>query len=397
MTAYSRESGHVPGSGDALRLRPGPHRAAHGHPWVFAGELETLPPPEQKTAALYDQRGRFLGRGMVNPQSQIVWRRYSGDDLPFDDGLVRDRLERAFRIRRAAGFGHVCRLFWSESDGIPGLVVDRYGEILVIQALTRLVDACLEGISGILVELLAPRCILARNDAQVREYEGLPRTTAVLYGALRPDESILLDGMRFAFDPLHGQKTGLYLDQKEQYGRVAAFSGGRRVLDAFCNQGAFGLFAARAGAREVTAVDSSQQAIDLVSANAAANGLLQITPVACNVFDFFREQRSERWDCIILDPPPFAPSKRQLAGAVRGYKELNLRAAHALTPGGILASYSCSHHVDHDTFSAILREALADAGRTARLVEYCHQPADHPVILGMPESEYLRGMILQLD
>ncbi len=380
-----------------LRLRSGYHRVLDGHPWVFAGELESLPPDSEMTADLHDRQGRFLGRGLVNPGSQIVWRRYTHENVPFDDTLVHTRIVRAIESRRAAGYTDVCRLFWSESDGIPGLVIDSFGDILVVQALTRLVDTCLNEIAGMLVDLLKPRCIVARNDAPVREYEGLARETTILYGDLQPDETIHLQNIVFAIDPLHGQKTGLYLDQKEQYARVAAFAKGRTVLDVFCNQGAFGLIAARAGAQSVTAVDSSQQAIQLAAANAERNGIPEYTPIVRNAFDYLREHRDQRWDMIILDPPPFAPSKRQLAGAVRGYKELNLRAAKLLSSGGILATYSCSHHVDHETFTGIVREALADAGRTARVLEYAHQPADHPIVLHMPESEYLRGMILQLD
>jgi len=387
-------------AGDAAAALNPPHRVRAlraGHPWAYAGELEDLPGGEADTAALYDERGRFVASGVYNPSSKIAWRRYSFSDQELDAAFLRLALERAIEYRARFGMGDVCRLVWAESDALPGLVVDRYGDILVIQALTRALDARLPLAADILRGLLNPRAIVVRNDAKVRALEGLPCHAFLQSGELWPDESVQIDGMRFCMDYLGGQKTGLYLDQREQYPRVARYAGGRRVLDAFSNQGGFALFAARAGAREVTAVDSSASALCALRKNAEANGIRQIEAREQNVFDFFHANKDERWDLIILDPPPFAPTKRQLQSAFRGYKELNLRAALSLERGGILASYSCSHHVGIAEFTEIVRSAFADAGRSAHVLEYVRQPPDHPILLEMPESEYFCGLVVQCD
>lgn len=376
----------------AIRLRRDRRaRAVHGHPWVFAGEVEQLPGTEcdGQAAVCRDARGRLLGSGIVNTRSQIVWRKFSSQAQPFTEAVWRAYLEAA--VKRRAG-QKVARLVWSESDGLPGLIVDRYGDVLVGQALTLAVEMRREGIEAALKEFTDAVRMVWRDDAPVRAKEGLE---------VRKPESCVeafwqdMDGVDFRIDPCGGQKTGFYLDQREQYSRVARWAAGRRVLDAFCNQGGFALHAARAGAAAVKAVDISAEAVALGREAARHNGL-EVEFIQANVFDYLKHLPPASWDLIVLDPPPFAPGKSKVEGALRGYKEINLRAFQALTPGGILATYSCSHHIGHDLFRGMLAEAARDARREVRLVEVCGQPADHPVMLHFPESEYLRGFILEV-
>jgi len=378
-----------------IRLRGEKHRALAGHPWVYANEIDGLysaEDAESDTTDLYDNRGRFVASGVYNPQSQIIWRRYSFFREALDTSFVRNAMERAFMRRADCA---VCRLIWSESDSLPGLVVDKYNDVLVMQTQTRALDARTPIIADLLNELLCPRALIVRNESRVRLLEGLTCHTYIYSGELGVDEGVCLDDIFFHIDYQGGQKTGLYLDQRENYRRVARYAQGRRVLDAFCNQGGFALFAARAGADMVRAIDSSGDVLGLLRKNAEANGLRQIETVEANVFDYFHQNRDERWDLVILDPPPFAPVKKRLDSAYRGYKEINLRAAQSLERGGILASFSCSHHIGLADFTDIVREAFADAGKSAHILEYLHQPPDHPILLDMPESEYLCGLIVE--
>lgn len=379
----------------SLKLKPGFRpRVLHGHPWVFANELQKLLPPEHdgQSVECRDSRGRFLGSGIYNSRSMIAWRRYSPDKLAFDAAYLRNALSKALDLRKGK---ELCRLVWSESDDLPGLIVDRYGPVLVMQALTLAVDRNRDSILDYLQERLEPSCIILRNDAPSREKEGLPRQVEIARGS--QPEPIWLNhgGLEFLYDSEGGQKTGWYLDQLEQHLRVATYARGRRVLDVFCNQGGFALHCAKAGASSVTAVDVSDDAIALGKGNAEKNGL-NVDWICANAFDFLSRQGPGSSDLIILDPPPFAKSKDRLEEAARGYKEINLRAMKQLSPGGILATYTCSHHVSHDMLRELLASAAADAGRKLRVREVCMQSPDHPVILTIPESEYLRGMILEI-
>jgi 23S rRNA (cytosine1962-C5)-methyltransferase len=251
-------------------------------------------------------------------------------------------------------------------------------------------------ITHLLAERMAPRSIIVRPDAPVRRLEGLEVLPGYTAGGAACGPLVLdIGGLRFTLDPLGAQKTGFYIDQLPQYARIAAYACGRRVLDAFCNQGAFALSAARAGARQVTGIDSSRPALELARANALANGLA-VEWVEENVFDWFTKRREDAWDLIILDPPPFVRSRTMLERGLSGYKEINLRALSALEPGGILATFSCSHHVRPEIFRDLVADAAADCGRSLRLLEVCRQPADHPVLLEFPESEYLTGLIVEV-
>lgn len=380
----------------ALRLKPNARaRVLRGHPWVFSNELvEPVPAAaDGEVMECRDSKGRFLGSGICNSRSQIAWRRFSREKCELDDTFIRGALQRAIARREAEP---VRRLVWSESDELPGLVVDQYRDTLVLQTQTLALEKRVDAVLTILAELVAPAEIIVRDDAPIRRLEGLPLEVRTHSGRTWEPRWVEIGGMRYWLDLQGGQKTGFYLDQVRQHGVVARFAKGARVLDAFCNQGSFALHAARAGAASVLGVDSSEEAVALARKNAATNGVAAEFEVA-NVFDYFSGLGDEKWDLIILDPPPFARSKSALEGAMRGYKEINLRAMQRLAPGGVLATYSCSHHVTAEVFADMLASAASDAKRHAQVLEFCHQPPDHPVLVTMPESEYLRGMILRVD
>jgi 23S rRNA (cytosine1962-C5)-methyltransferase len=373
-------------------------RVVQGHPWVFANEIEALIGAEHDGTAIEcrDRTGRFIGTGIYNSKSQIVWRRLSRNRITLDAAWIRGALERAL-ARRAPG--NARRLVWSESDELPGLVVDQFGDALVVQIQTLALDRMTPVISDLLAELLKPAEIIFRNDANIRRLEGLPLETHTRSGQAWEPRWVNIEGIKYWLDLESGQKTGFYLDQRAQHPLVAKFCAGKRVLDAFCNQGPFALHAARAGADYVLGLDSSEEAIAAARRNAEHNGV-KAEFAAANVFDWFNDEArvtETPWDVIVLDPPPFAKSKSALPGALRGYKELNLRALKALAPGGVLATYTCSHHMQDAELRSVLAEAAADARRRVQVLEFCHQPPDHPVLLTMPESEYLRGYIVRVE
>jgi 23S rRNA (cytosine1962-C5)-methyltransferase len=290
------------------------------------------------------------------------------------------------------------RLVWSESDELPGLVVDQFGDTLVAQIQTLAMEKRSTLISDLLAELTDAAEIIFRNDANIRKLEGLPIGVHTRSGRTWEPRWANIDGFDYWLDLQGGQKTGFYLDQRLQHAAVARYAAGRRVLDAFCNQGSFALHSARAGATRVLGLDSAFDAVSQGKKNAERNGV-SVDFQGANVFDWFTAQRdaAPAWDLIILDPPPFAKSKSALEGALRGYKELNLRAMKSLAPDGVLATYTCSHHMQDAQLREVVGEAAADAKRRVHVLEFCHQPADHPVLVTMPESEYLRGYILRVE
>lgn len=370
-------------------------RIRRGHPWVFAGEVAELPDATYNGQGLplEDERGRFLGMGIYNANSQIVWRRYSTEFVAWDGAFFEKALSEAIENREDEPFR---RLVWSEADNLPGLVVDQFDDVLVLQAGTFAVDAALDSIVECLKSLLEPREILLRNDAPSRELEGLERYSRTLSGQpLAPFWANIYD-VDYRLDLASAQKTGFYLDQRHEHFKVSTLAPQWRVLDAFCNQGAFALHCARAGASEVVAVDISEEAIKQARQNAEKNEL-EVDFRAENVFDFLRQNRRERFDMIILDPPSFAPNRRALPGAIKGYKELHLRAMEMLTKGGILATYCCSHNVSKAAFRELIEDAAVDRKRRVQVLYETGQPIDHPVILNFPESEYLKGFVLRMN
>ncbi len=383
----------------ALKLKANAKpRVLAGHPWVFANEVDALLPAEHDGSVVEcrDRNGRMLGTGIYNSKSQIVWRRLGRDRVTLDAAWIRGALERAIARR---GLGNVRRLVWSESDDLPGLVVDQFGDTLVVQVQTLALERHTAELGDTLAEIVQPEEIIFRNDAPIRRLEGLPAEVHTRSGRAWEPRWLCIDGFDYWLDLQGGQKTGFYLDQRQQHTAVAKYCAGARVLDAFCNQGAFALHAARAGAMEVLGLDSAEDAISAARKNAQRNNVTAEFTSA-NVFDWFNDPlrgAEPKWDVIILDPPPFAKSKSALAGALRGYKEINLRALQRLAPGGVLATYTCSHHMQDADLRGVLTEAGADARRRLRVLEWCHQPADHPVLAAMPESEYLRGYILRAE
>ncbi|GHB92332.1 class I SAM-dependent rRNA methyltransferase [Cerasicoccus arenae] len=378
----------------ALQLKPGTGpRSLQGHPWAYASDVRELLPAKINGQAveLKDTRGRSLGAGLYNGQSQIVWRRFSREAKPFDHAFISHAIPAAIARREPRAFR---RLVWSEADALPGLVIDQFDDVLVVQLLTLGMDARREDIESVLEECLSPREIIYRNDAPTRQHEGLIMKVSSRSGESFPAQWFTIDGVEYFLDLYEGQKTGFYLDQRSEHLRVAAMAQGRRVLDAFCNQGAFGLQCARAGAASVLAVDISQDCVKATKTNAGRNHLT-VEAHQANMFDWFTENRKETFDLIILDPPSFARNKRAVDGALRGYKELNLRALRLLAPGGVLATYSCSQNVTLADFMAVAQHAASDARRDVRLIEITGQPVDHPALLNMPESYYLKGMILE--
>ena len=368
-----------------------------GHPWVFGNEVEALLPPELdgEVVECRDRNNRLLGTGIYNSKSQIVWRRLSRERVALDAAYLRGAIERAV-VQRAPEPAR--RLIWSESDDLPGVVVDQFGDLLVVQIQTVAMEKRAALLGDILAETLRPAEIIFRNDVPIRRLEGLPLEVHTRSGRAVEPRWVEIDGFDYWLDLQAGQKTGFYLDQRPQHAAVARYCNGARVLDAFCNQGAFALHAARAGATEVLGLDSAADAIAAAQRNAERNGVRAEFAVA-NVFDWFNDPARNveaLWDVIILDPPPFAKSKSALEGALRGYKEINLRALQRLVPGGVLATYTCSHHMQDAELRQVLAEASADAKRRLRVLEWCHQPPDHPVLMTMPESEYLRGYIVRV-
>jgi len=383
----------------SLKLKPNANsRVLAGHPWVFANECEALLPVEHdgEVVECRDRTGRFLGTGIYNSKSQIVWRRLSRERIKLDEAYLRSALGRA--VARRSGLGDFKRLVWSESDDLPGIVADRFGDTLVVQVQTLAMEKRSSAISDLLAELTGAKEIIFRNDANIRKLEGLAVEVHTRSGQAWEPRWVNIDGIDYWLDLQGGQKTGFYLDQRQQHTAVAKYAAGKRVLDAFCNQGSFALHCAKAGAAGVLGLDSAFDAVGQAKKNADRNGL-KADFQGANVFDWFTAQReaAPAWDLVILDPPPFAKSKSALEGALRGYKELNLRAMKALVPGGVLATYTCSHHMQDEQLRDVLAEAASDAKRRVHVLEFCHQPADHPVLVTMPESEYLRGYIVRVE
>ena len=380
-------------------------RIFHGHDWVYGTEVRTVfgNPKPGDVVLLKDQRDRYLGSAMYNPHSQIVARRFSRRKQDLDRDFFARRISQALALRERYLPGEeLLRVVWSESDGLPGLIVDRYRDVLVVQTLTMAMYQRLGLIRDILGDLFRPRSIIVRNDSPMLLAEGIEPETYVAYGE-QPEPFVAAGrGLKFLVDLATGQKTGLYLDQLQNYQEVARLARGRRVLDCFCNQGGFALACAKAGAAGVTAVDISGEAIASVRRNAELNGV-QVDAVEENVFDFLKRESDKvrngadpQWDMIILDPPSFTRNKKSLAGALRGYKEIHLRAMQMLPVGGVLSTFSCSHHISSDVFRRTIGEAAVDGHSTLRLVQTHGQSPDHPILLNIPETEYLKGFTFEM-
>jgi 23S rRNA (cytosine1962-C5)-methyltransferase len=374
----------------------GEARIARGHPWVFrsdvAGDGGASP---GAVVRVESSRGRPLGFAFFSSRSEIRLRMIArGESLP--DGWLRERLTRALAWRETVAAGaEAYRVVHGEGDELPSLVVDRYGEYLVVQTLSQGTERAKDEIVSQLVELLRPKGILERNDPKVRSLEGLEPVVSVLHGEVPEAVEVAEGDVRLSVDLHKGQKTGLFLDQRENHLAARTYARGR-ALDAFAYDGGFALQVARA-ASEVLAVDLSAEALERLRANAARNGLDNVTPRSANVFDLLRafDDARERFDTVVLDPPAFAKSRSAIEKAARGYKEINLRALKILRPGGCLVTCSCSYHVHEDDFEALLVDAASDAGVPVALVEKRRQARDHPVLLAVPETHYLKCFVLR--
>lgn len=347
-----------------------------------------------------DSRERFVAYGFFNALSKITVRILSFDrEAVIDRDFFRDRIERAWAFRRSLGFDNACRVVFGESDGLPGLTVDKYGDYLSFQIVSLGMEQRKQEMVEILAEVFRPRGIYERDDLSVREKEGMPQCAGCVYGEA-PERVIIREhDAKMLVDVAHGQKTGHFLDQQENRGRLKPYVKNETVLDLCCCSGGFSIHAALYGAKAVEAVDVSAEALALTMENAALNGVAErITPICANVFDLARSYADEgrQYGCVVCDPPAFAKSRRALDAAWRGYKELNLRSMLLTRPGGILLTCSCSQFMTPELFLQMLREASADANRPLRLLEALVQSRDHPACLGAENALYLKGYILQV-
>jgi 23S rRNA (cytosine1962-C5)-methyltransferase len=374
-------------------------RILHGHDWVFSSEVLKVfgNPMDGDVISIKDGKDRFIGSAIYNSKSQIMARRFSRRRQNLDLEFFRRRIAQAseYRDRRKVD-PKLRRVVWSESDGLPGIIIDRYCDRFVLQTLTCAMDIRKDSIAAAMVDLFGDVTIIERNDAPIRNAEGLELRRGILRGT-HSQTAIEIEGVKFEVDLLHGQKTGFYLDQKYNYGTVAGYARDRRVLDCFANQGAFALTCARAGAADVTAVEENRENIDTAKRNAAHN-VLKAQWIEQDVFQFLRaaEKAEAQYDLIVLDPPSFTRTKSGLRDALRGYRDLHMRAFKLLSKDGLLATFSCSHHVSDAALSDTIADALVDARRSARRVRRFEQARDHPILPTIPETEYLRGFLLEM-
>jgi len=368
-----------------------------GHPWIYRTDLERIKDAAPGSVVVLEAKnGKFLAQGFYSDHSKIAFRIICRGGETIDARFWERRLLSAYRYRQAVvQQTNAYRLIYGESDGIPSLVLDRYGDHFVFQALTLATENLLPLFAEIIRKLFRPVSIILRNDVMVRDLEGLPREKKILFGECPKEVPVFEGEIQYLADLWTGQKTGAYLDQRENRLWGARFLRGT-ILDAFCYQGLFGLHAARRASR-VFGIDSSPEAVDQAKGNATLNGLRNIEFSRENVFDFLKAALEEKrhFDGIILDPPPFAKSKENVGGATRGYKELNLRAMRLLNPGGVLITSSCSYNLSESRFLEILRDCEKDSGSTCRIIDRRGQSADHPVLLSFPESFYLKCLYLQ--
>ncbi|HEV3243045.1 MAG TPA: class I SAM-dependent rRNA methyltransferase [Chthoniobacterales bacterium] len=376
-------------------------RILHGHDWVFSSEMLKVfgKPADGDVISLKDGRDKLIGSAIYNSKSQIVARRFSRQRQDLDLDFFKRRIAQAsdYRDRRKID-PKLRRIVWSESDGLPGVILDRYGDYFVLQTLTMAMELRKPLIVAAIVDLFGWKTIIERNDSPVRKAEGLELRAGVLEGTAPSGPiTIEIDRLKFDVDLLHGQKTGFYLDQAANYSVVTSFASGRRILDCFANQGAFALACARAGGADVAAVEENSENVATGKQNAERNNL-KVRWIEQDVFAFLRgaEKAEAEYDLIVLDPPSFTRTKSGLGDALRGYRELHLRAFKLLSKDGLLATFSCSHHVSDDSFVKTITDALVDARRSARRLRRFEQALDHPVLPTIPETEYFKGFLLEM-
>jgi 23S rRNA (cytosine1962-C5)-methyltransferase len=391
-------------------LRPGQaDRIVAGHPWIYHGSVLRLSRPVEDGALVQvkDHRQRFIGTGIYNSKSKIHVRVLAPERIELTEAFFEERIQAALAVRRrhlpqATSF----RVVNAESDLLSGLIVDKYEDVLVVQTSALGMDQRKSVIMSVLQKLFAPRAIVERNELASRKFEGLPDANGVLTGELTGPVIAKLNGLQFEVDLMGGHKTGMYLDQQANYRAIGdTVPSGAQVLDCFSFTGGFALHAAKAGAGHVHCLDQSADAIEAAKRNAALNGVAEKCSFeAINVFDWLKAQTASkphekvvpRWDLIVLDPPSFTRNRASVPDALRGYKEIHLRALKLLKPGGTLATFCCSHHVDAGLFQDTLLSAAFDARKILRRIAVLTQSPDHPIIPMIPETEYLKGFVVEV-
>lgn len=374
----------------------GETRLRHGHPWIYRSDVAPEGVPGGTVVRVRGARDRVLGSAFFSDQSQISLRMLTHDDRPIDDAFWAGRIDAAARFRETLGIeGTAFRLIHGEGDLLPSIVVDRYGDVLVVQTLSQGSDAMLPLLTRLLVERTGATGVVERNDPRVRQLEGLDARVGVIHGEVPEYVPVHVGAIEYEVDVREGQKTGLFLDQRENHAAAAGYARGR-LLDAFSYHGGFAL-AMAAACSSVEALDVSADAVGYIDANARRNRLPHVQAREANAFDELRrlEKTGARYETIVLDPPAFAKHKGAVPKALAGYKDINLRALRLLEPGGVLVTCTCSHHVDEATFADVVHAAAVDAGATVSIVERRTQGRDHPVLLGVPETQYLKCLILR--
>ncbi|HEX5884048.1 MAG TPA: class I SAM-dependent rRNA methyltransferase [Pyrinomonadaceae bacterium] len=380
--------------------KKGADRVRQGHLWIYRSDVVAVDAEGGPVVSVKDERGNYVGQALYSDTSQIALRFLTQSNEEIDRNWWLRRIRDAAGRRNIPPDTNAYRLIYSEGDLLPSLIVDRYDDVLVMQTLSQGTDALKSLLTEILIEEFNPRAVIERNDARVRELEGLPLISSTVYGDASAELEILQHGLRFTVEPLGGQKTGSFLDQRENRlaARAAALTtNATRALDCFTFNGAFALHLARA-CENVIGIDISGEAVAAARRNAELNELSNVEFRDANVFDALRamEAAGERFDVIVLDPPAFAKNRASLKSAIRGYKEINLRALKLLNPGGVLVTCTCSYHVSEELFIDILAHAAIDAHRRVQIMEKRMQATDHPVLVGMPETYYLKCVIARV-
>ncbi len=378
-------------------------RIESGHPWIYQSEIQQIQGEYQPgdIVDVVNHSKSFVGRGYINPRSIITVRLLTREERAIDQGFFDERIQQAWTLRQEliGADTDSYRLIHAESDGLPALVVDKFGDYLVVQFLSLGMDIRREPVMEALMRVVNPKGIYERSDVNVRKIEGLPLKKGHLIGEFPTRLPIVENGFSFIADIENGQKTGYFFDQRENRQAIKRYVKGKKVLDCFCYVGSFAVHAAGYGAAQVRAIDISEDAIADSQKNMELNGFSEkASYLAANVFDELRtmEAREERYDVIILDPPAFTKSKDSLQSALRGYKEINLRAMKILEDGGYLITSSCSHHVSEEIFWKMLLDAARDAGKSMQILERRTQGADHPILLASKETQYLKYFILKV-
>lgn len=379
-------------------------RIEKGHPWVYDNEIARYEPGEPEPgqlAEVFNPKGKYIGTGYCNPKSQIrvrILTRHRHELI--DEKFFRNRIQRAWQYRQKYADPQSCRLIYGEADGLPGLIVDKFNDYLSVQMLTYGIDQYRDLIIRLLDEEIKPAGIYERNDAPVRGLEGLPEQKGFLKGPFDPVTIIRENGVKMKVDIENGQKTGYFLDQRENRLAITPYVKDAEVLDCFCHTAGFAMHAAVYGAKKVTAVDISEQALETARENARLNGVEDRVEFVCeNAFDLLKNQQMEgkQYDVVILDPPAFTKSARKIEAAVRGYKDINLRGMKLVKPGGILVTASCSHYMYPELFREMLHDAARDARKTIRELDYRTQAKDHPILWNYEESHYLKFFVLSVE